>query len=279
MIKTVRMGGKRGTMGRLQNKSVVILGASKRDNMGQVIARRFMSEGARVVVAGRDRVELDRFAQSSDATAIRCDITKKEEIEALAETAKRTLGNIDIAVNCSGWAKGGSFCEYAEADLVQTMNIQFKGPFQFFQVMLQNMDRGGSLIQVSSATATIMSYDYQAYMGTKAGIDHVVRAIANEFGSRGIRANSISPGLTETPMTSGVFKIPGIVDAFTEGYPLGRLGTSNDVAAAAVWLSTDECFMTGQNLQVNGGLTLRSNPSPEQRNAAMARAAAKPIQA
>jgi 2-hydroxycyclohexanecarboxyl-CoA dehydrogenase len=127
-------------MGRLQNKSAVILGASKRDNMGQVIARRFMSEGARVVAAGRDRVELDRFAESSGATAIPCDITKKEDIEALAETSRRTLGNIDIAVNCSGWAKGGPFCDYAEADLVHTMNIQFKGPFQFFQVMLQHMD-------------------------------------------------------------------------------------------------------------------------------------------
>ena len=89
-------------MGRLENKSAVILGASKRDNMGQVIARRFMSEGARVVAAGRDRVELDRFAESSGATAIPCDITKKEDIEALAATAKRTLGSIDIAVNCSG---------------------------------------------------------------------------------------------------------------------------------------------------------------------------------
>ena len=266
-------------MGRLDNKSAVILGASKRDNMGQVIARRFLSEGATVVVSGRDGAELDRFAADSGASAIACDITKKEDIQALAAAAREARGKIDIALNCSGWAKGGPFCEFAEADLLQTINIQFKGPFQFFQAMLQNMDRGGSLIQVSSATATIMSYDYEAYMGTKAGIDHVVRAIANEFGAKGIRANSISPGLTETPMTSAVFKMPGVVEAFAEGYPLGRLGTSDDIAAAAVWLSSDECFMTGQNLQVNGGLTLRSNPSPEQRKASMARAAAKQVRA
>jgi NAD(P)-dependent dehydrogenase (short-subunit alcohol dehydrogenase family) len=262
-------------MGRLDNKIAVILGASKRDNMGQVIARRFLSEGARVVASGRDRAELERFAAESGATAVACDITRKEDIGALARAAKQVHGRIDIALNCSGWAKGGPFCDFSEADLLQTMNIQFKGPFQFFQVMLLNMEQGGSILQVSSATATIMSYDYEAYMGTKAGIDHVVRAIANEFGSKGVRANSISPGLTETPMTEMVFKMPGVVDAFTEGYPLGRLGTSDDIAAAAVWLASDECFMTGQHLQVNGGLTLRSNPSPEQRKAAMARAAAK----
>ena len=86
-------------MGRLQNKSAVILGASKRDNMGQVIARRFMSEGARVVAAGRDRVELDRFAESSGATAIPCDITKKEDIEAklvfLAQSMRAKLLTTD----------------------------------------------------------------------------------------------------------------------------------------------------------------------------------------
>jgi NAD(P)-dependent dehydrogenase (short-subunit alcohol dehydrogenase family) len=135
------------------------------------------------------------------------------------------------------------------------------------------MPNGGSLIQISSVTATIMTYDYAAYMGTKAGIDHVIRAVANEFGTKGIRANSISPGLTETPMTAAVFKLPGVVDAFEECYPLGRIGTSDDVAAAAVWLASDECFMTGQNLQVNGGLTLRANPTPQQRAAAMERAA------
>jgi NAD(P)-dependent dehydrogenase (short-subunit alcohol dehydrogenase family) len=76
-------------------------------------------------------------------------------------------------------------------------------------------------------------------------------------------------------MTSAVFKLPGVVDAFVESYPLGRIGTSDDIAAAAVWLASDECFMTGQNLQVNGGLTLRGNPTPEQRKAAMERAAQK----
>jgi len=76
-------------------------------------------------------------------------------------------------------------------------------------------------------------------------------------------------------MTQGVFKMPALVEAFSECYPLGRIGTSEDVAAAVVWLADDECFMTGQNLQVNGGLTLRGNPTAAQRQAAIARAAAR----
>jgi 2-hydroxycyclohexanecarboxyl-CoA dehydrogenase len=262
-------------MPQLENKVAIVLGASKRDNMGQVIAQRFAAEGARVVVSGRDAAELERFAAAIGAVAIPCDITVKADIEKLAAAVKQRFGRIEIALNCTGWAKGGPFHEFPEADLLQMMAIQFKGPFQFLQVMVTALEPGGSLLQVSSATATVMTYDYEAYMGTKAGIDHVVRAVANEYGGRGIRVNSISPGLTETPMTSAVFKMPGVVDAFVESYPLGRLGTSEDIAAAAVWLAGDECFMTGQNLQVNGGLTLRGNPSPEQRKASMARAAQK----
>jgi NAD(P)-dependent dehydrogenase (short-subunit alcohol dehydrogenase family) len=93
--------------------------------------------------------------------------------------------------------------------------------------------------------------------------------VAHEFGERGIRANSISPGLTETPMTAGAKDVPGLFDSFLSGYPLGRIGTKDDIAAAAVWLASDECFMTGQNLQVNGGLTLRRNPTREEIQAAV----------
>jgi NAD(P)-dependent dehydrogenase (short-subunit alcohol dehydrogenase family) len=141
--------------------------------------------------------------------------------------------------------------------------------------MLEAMKSGGSIIQISSATSQIMTYDYAPYMGTKAGIDHIIRVVANEFGHLGIRANTISPGLTETPMTEAILKIPGVAEAFSSSYPLGRIGTSEDIAAAAVWLASDECFMTGENLQVNGGLTLRGNPSPALRAMFVERAKAK----
>jgi NAD(P)-dependent dehydrogenase (short-subunit alcohol dehydrogenase family) len=92
-------------------------------------------------------------------------------------------------------------------------------------------------------------------------MEQVVRAVANEYGHKGIRVNTIAPGLTVTPMLEGMEKIPGVVEAFIKEYPLGRLNTVEDIAHAAVFLASDECFMTGQTLQVNGGLTLRRNPT------------------
>ncbi|MFA7586201.1 MAG: SDR family oxidoreductase [Novosphingobium sp.] len=262
-------------MGTLEGKAAIVLGASKAGNMGQVIAKRFRDEGARVLVAGRDEAEVERFARAEGMEGIACDITDKARIRAMADKALASFGKIDIAVNAAGWAQSRPFLDVDDALLDQVIAIQFKGPFQFFQVMLEAMGKGGggSLIQISSATATIMTQDYAPYMGTKAGIDHVIRAIANEFGDKGIRANSISPGLTETPMTEAVFKVPGIAEAFAASYPLGRVGTSEDIAAAAVWLAGDECFMTGENLMVNGGLKLRGNPTAAVRAMYVERAA------
>jgi NAD(P)-dependent dehydrogenase (short-subunit alcohol dehydrogenase family) len=259
-------------MPKLKDKVAIVLGAAGHGNMGQVIAARLAQEGAKVVVAGRHLDELERFAATIKGAACACDITKKADVENLAAFTKQRFGGIDIAVNATGWGLLAGFVETSEADLDKMMDLQFKGPFQFFQAMVANMDRGGSLIQISSATATIMLNDHAAYMGTKAGIDHVMRCIANEFGAKGIRANSISPGLTDTPMTAGAKQTPGVFEAFVGAYPLGRIGTSDDIAAAAVWLASDECFMTGQNLQVNGGLTLRRNPSRDEISASVAKA-------
>jgi len=260
-------------MGRLSGKGAVVLGAAGRDNMGQVIARRFADEGAKVMVAGRHQDELARFAGEIGGEWALCDITKRDQVFALADAAKAKLGGVHIGVNATGWGLLKPFLETTEDELRQMSDLQFIGPFFFLQAMIGAMDAGGSLIQISSATATIMLNDHAAYMGAKAGTDHVVRCAANEFGARGIRVNSISPGLTDTPMTAGAKSTPGLFDAFVGCYPLGRIGTSEDIAAAAAWLASDECFMTGQNLQVNGGLTLRRNPTRDEITAAVMAAA------
>ncbi len=251
-------------MGRLDGKHAIVIGAANRDNMAQVIARRFTQEGARVAVAGRKMDELGRFADEIGGIAIHCDITVRADVFNLAETVRKEFGSVDIAVNATGWGFLKGFLETTEEEFDAMSALQFKGPFLFLQAMLGVMGRGGSIIQISSATAKIMLNDHAAYMGAKAGADHLIRIAANEFGDRGIRANSISPGLTETPMTAEHTALPGLVEAFLPGYPLGRIGTSDDIAAAAVFLASDECFITGENLQVNGGLTLRRNPTREE---------------
>ncbi|MBH80489.1 MAG: oxidoreductase [Gammaproteobacteria bacterium] len=257
-------------MGQLDGKRAVIIGASMKDNIGQVMARRFRDEGAEVLVASRNTDASAAFAQSIGGYSASCDITQRADVFALAKSAKARMGGVDIAVNSSGLALGGPFLEFAEEDLDKLIALQFKGSYFFLQAMVGAMldkpDPGGSIIQISSAVAhrsTTVDLGFDAYMGTKAGIDHVVRCVANQFGRQGIRANSIAMGHTDTPMHHDAYQgdIPDWMKAaFSDATPMGRYGTCDDVAAAAVWLACDECFMTGDSLQVNGGLTLRRNP-------------------
>lgn len=248
-------------MGRLSGKVAIVLGAASKDNMGQAIARKLHEEGAAVVVSGRHLDELGRVASEIRGLPVYCDITSKSDIKELFDAAIGEFDKVDIVVNATGWGLLKSFEQTTEEELRSICEIQYVGPYMLFQEAVARVGHGASLIQISSATATIMFEDHSAYMGTKAGMDHVIRCVANEYGAKGIRANSISPGLTDTPMTAEAKKTPGIFDAFLSGYPMGRIGTSGDIAAAVVWLAGDDCFMTGQNLQVNGGLTLRRNPT------------------
>lgn len=259
-------------MGSFDNKVVIVVGAAGKDNMGQGIARRFAAEGATVVVAGRRLDALRALADEIGGVAHPCDFTRKQDIDGLVACTYGRFGRIDVGINCTGWGLLRPFEETTEEELQQMMDLQFKGPFQFMQALVAVMKPGSSIITLSSATATIMLENHAAYMGTKAGTDHVVRCVANEYGHKGIRVNSISPGVTRTPMAGDALDVPEVLAAFEAGYPLGRIGTVDDIAETALWLASDACFMTGQNLQVNGGLTLRRNPTLAEMGAAFAKA-------
>lgn len=248
-------------MKRLDGKRAVIIGAAGAGNLGQVTARKFAAEGATVLVAGRHEAPLATLADEIGGHHALCDITDEADLARLAETAQARMGGVDLAVNATGWGLLTPFLDTTREELERMVALQFIGPYQFFQSMLRVMADGGAIVQVSSATARIMMEDHAAYMGTKAGIDHVIRCIANEFGARGIRANSVAPGFTASPMTERAARNPAVVEAFAREYPLGRVGTLDDTAEAITWLCEDACFVTGEVLQVNGGLTLRRNPT------------------
>ncbi len=248
-------------MGRLDGKIASIIGAAGAGNMGQVIARRFAEEGATVVASGRHAEPLAQLAGEVGGDWVECDLCSRASVNAMFDTIVERHGRVDVAVNATGWGLLKATEETTEEELDRIVDLQFKGPFYWLQKLIGVMSpTGGSIIQISSATAKIMLDNHAAYMGTKAGIDHVIRTVANEYGERGIRANSISPGLTDTPMTAEAVQSESLRETFRRCYPLGRYGTSEDIAAAAVFLASDECFMTGENLQVNGGLCLRRNP-------------------
>jgi len=267
-------------MKRLDGKVAVVLGAAGENNMGQAIARRFADEGARIVVAGRNESALKRFATGIQGRYGVCDITRKRDVAALAQIATEAFGRVDIAVNCTGWGLIAKLRETHEEQIDKLTDLHFKGTFFFLQVFAEQIAAagGGSIITMSSASVYALLYNHAAYIGTKAGADALVRCFANEYGARGVKVNSIAPGLTSTPMTAREMKMPGLEEAFLKEYPLGRIGTPQDVAAAALWLASEESFMTGQVLQVNGGLTLRRNPLPREINSSLAAAAAgKPV--
>ena len=251
-------------MSRLNGKVAVVLGAAGKDNMGQVIARRFAGEGARVVVAGRKEEPLAAIAKEIGGRHFLCDITSKSSVEALARSAVEAYGKVNVAVNCTGWGLLAKLLETSEEEIDKLVALQFKGPYFFLQTFVGLMAQtgGGSVITTSSESVYAGLFDHAAYIGTKAGTDAVVRCFANEFGVKGVKVNSISPGATETPMTAEKIAIPGVEEAFVREYPMGRLGTTDDVAHAAVWLASDESFVTGEVLHISGGLRLRRNPLP-----------------
>lgn len=264
-------------MNRLQGKIAVVLGAAGEGNMGQVMARRFAAEGATVVVAGRQLAPLEALAAEIGGLAVACDITDKHSVLALVERTVSAYGRVDVAVNATGWGLMGKVLDTTEEQLDRIAALQFKGPYFFLQAVVPAMVKagGGSIIFITSASVYRVLQHHAAYIATKAAGDALMRCFANEFGSKGVRVNSIAPGLTSTPMTQKDVGVPGLEEAFVREYPLGRIGTPDDVADAALWLAGDECFMTGEVLQANGGLMLRRNPQPADINASLKAAAAK----
>ena len=253
-------------MARLAGKRAVILGAASRGNIAQVTARLLAEEGARVLVAGRHADVLRELATEIGGEWALCDITDRAQVAALATGARQTMGGVDVAINTTGWGLLKPLLEVTDDDLDRIVDLQFKGVHHFLQAfvtaMLANDVPGGSIIQISSATTQALLADHAAYIGTKAGSEALIRCVANDFGAQGIRANIVSPGLTASPMTAGAMATPGLADAFVARYPLGRLNTALDVAHACLWLASDEAYVTGANIQANGGLTLRGNPRP-----------------
>lgn len=247
-------------MTRFDKKVAVVLGASERKSMGGMIAARLVAEGAQVVVASRRRSKVEELAAEIGAVGVVCDITQESDVAALAEFAVARFGRLDIAVNCAGEAVMGYIAKTDEATLRRATDIHYIGPFFFIKHMAAKMQRGGSIVTLSSITATLTFPNHAAYMGAKAGTDHLVRIAATEFGPRGIKVNSVSPAFTETPMTAGFLATPGVREAFEAEIPLGRLNTAEDVSATVLWLSSDEAYITGENIHPSGGNRLRRLP-------------------
>ncbi len=250
--------------GRLEGKVVVILGASDERSMGAATARRFAQEGAKLVLAARRADKVAEVAKALGAKSMACDIADEDQLSALADYAVDTYGNLDAALNFAGIDVGGPIAEVTRESLQRACDVHLIGTALFIKHMAARMKNGGSIITTSSQATILAPPGLGVYAGTKKGADQIVRVAAVEYGPQNIRINSLSPGFTPSAMTAGYLEMPSIEPAFLKEIPLGRLPQAEDMANAALWLASDEAFITGQLIDISGGQTLCRIPTAEE---------------
>lgn len=240
----------------LMNKVAVITGGTS--GIGEAIARRFVAEGAEVVIAARGKERLEELATEIGATPVVCDISSFDDNKNLADVVVEKFGRIDIAVNSAGYDDACSIAELEPERVERMVAVQFTGALYFIQHMGNAMKAGGSVVSVSSLTSSVAAEGHAPYAGSKAGINHVTRIAASEYGEKGVRFNTVSPTLIETPMTAPMFTVPGVKEFLIAETPLSRLGRVEDVVEAVLWLASDaSAFVTAENINVCGGMGLR----------------------
>ena len=247
--------------GRLEGKVIVILGASEERSMGAATAQRCQAEGAKLVLAARRVDRVQAIADSLGALAIGCDITDEQQLAGLADAAVSHYGKLDGAINFAGIETSSPIADISREVLQENCDVHLIGTTLFIKHMAARMTDGGSVVTTSSQTALLAPPGLAAYAGTKAGADHIVRIAAVEYGAQNIRVNSLSPGFTPSAMTEGFLAMPAIEQAFINEIPMGKLPSTDDMANAALWLLSDESFMTGRMLDISGGQTLRRIPT------------------
>jgi 2-hydroxycyclohexanecarboxyl-CoA dehydrogenase len=247
----------------MTQRSALVLGASRSGGVGEAVAQRLLSEGYHVVIAGRDSRHLTQMAEQLGVDALPCDVSDESSVARLADSLRARNSLLDVVVNATGEAVMGLVRKTSEADLDRAIAIHLKGPFFLCKHLPGLMRDGGSFISVSTLTAVLPIAGHGAYAAAKAGTDHLLKTVALELAARGIRVNSVTPGFMVTSMTEAL-TTPEVIAAFVRETPLGRLTTPRDVADAISWLAQPSAFITGQNLQINGGATLRRMPTPSE---------------
>lgn len=243
----------------LSGQVAVVLGASAEGGTGWDIAEKLAANGAKVVVAARSLEPLQRLAAKIGGTAVRCDAGSEEDIRALAKAAIDTYGRLDIAVNSAGQPVMSLIEDMTKEHLETAARVNFFGTTYFIQHMAQAIGSDGSIIFVSSMSTTHPVFPHAAYAAAKSAADCMIRYAALEYGARNIRVNSILPGAINSDMAKEAFADPAFEATFAREVPIGRVGVPADFANAVLWLA-GPAYVTGLNLQVNGGNQLTRMP-------------------
>lgn len=252
----------------LKGKVAIITGAAK--GMGKAHALKLSSAGAKVVLADLSPEELQLVVDEikkkrGDAIAVKCDISKKAEVDNLIATAVKTFKKIDILVNNAGIFPFEPFMQMPEANFEKVINVNLKGYFLCSQAVAKEIAKNqpnakgqrGSIVNISSIAAIVGFPGLTHYCASKGGINAMSKAMALELAPMGIRVNNINPGAIDTPGASNIKMTDEQRKAMLAPIPMKRQGNSEEIANAVLFLASDESsYMTGSTMVVDGGWTV-----------------------
>ncbi|WP_241158315.1 SDR family NAD(P)-dependent oxidoreductase [Cohnella candidum] len=256
--------GKAEEIKRFEGRTAIVTGGGT--GMGRAAALRLGREGANVVIAGRRMKELQEVSDEivslgGRALAVPTDVADPRQVAALINRTLDVFGSLDMAWNNAGVL--GTFSPIHELsfdDFDTLMSINLRGVFACLKYEIAAMlERGirGSIVNTSSWTAHGAMPGTSGYAASKGALDAMMRTVALEVGPSNIRVNNVSPGMIATPMSQEVLSDETTAHPFVKHTPLQRVGQSEDVADAVLWLLSDDArFITGQSILVDGGYTI-----------------------
>ena len=253
-------------MQRFKDKIALITGAGS--GMGAATAKRFVDEGATVVLVGRTKDKLDAVAKDLPAEQVHVrptDVADADAVNALVEEVVATCGRLDILVNNAGTATQSRITDTDDDTWRKIMSINVDGVFHCCRAAMPHLiENRGNIVNTSSVSGLGGDWGMSVYNASKGAVSNFTRALALDHGSDGVRVNAVCPALTRTDMASGIFENNELLDKFAERMPLGAGAAPEDIAAAIAFLASDDArFITGVNLPVDGGL-MASNGQPPQ---------------
>jgi 3-oxoacyl-[acyl-carrier protein] reductase len=247
-------------MSQLQNQIAVVTGAGR--GIGRAIALKFAAEGADVVCVSRTQENSEKVANEigalgKKAWAFAVDVADSAAVSVAAEKILADCGKVDILVNNAGVTRDGLLMRMSDDDWDTVLNTNLKGAFFFTKAFSRAFikQRSGRIINISSVIGLIGNAGQCNYAASKAGLIGFTQSVAREFASRGITVNAIAPGFIETDMTAELNE--ALRAEILKKIPLGCLGQSDDIAAAALYLASPAArYVTGQVLTVDGGMVM-----------------------
>jgi 3-oxoacyl-[acyl-carrier protein] reductase len=241
----------------LTGKTALVTGAT--GAIGGAIARAFHQQGATVALSGTRREVLDQLSASFEnrVHVLACDLADKDAVEALVPQCEELMGRLDIVVANAGITKDNLLVQLRDEDWDQVMAVNLTATFRLTRAAVRGMMRRrfGRVIGISSVVGIIGNPGQGNYTASKAGLIGMLKSVAWEYARRGVTANAIAPGFIASAMTDKLNDKQR--DAILARVPAGRLGSGADIAAAAVYLASDEAgYVNGQTLHVNGGMAM-----------------------